>query len=244
VSLNLSKSLNASHYRKLDEVRSAGCGWPGAKSPQSWGQHVGVGNDVLNSLPSERLGRPALKAFCSDPKNAPEACFTAVMAWGGMKVNHGQRVWRHQQEWSSIVQDLRNGRRNRTEGYEAFRRFRAKNPGCGMGPAYFTKLIYFCHPTHDGYIMDQWTSLSVNLLFSVDRKPIINMISSFVSGRRSDTVSDNNSPETYETYCQCIELLARMLNVSEPDVVEEWVFSRGGRNPAPWRKYLKEHRPL
>lgn len=89
--------------------------------------------------------------------------------------------------------------------------------------------------------MDQWTSLSVNLLYGTAGQPVIDMATSVFRGVRTDTVSDRNSPEAYETFCLCIEDLARRLG-DAPEIVEEWLFSKGGHHPSPWRKHVKENR--
>lgn len=47
---------------------------------------------------------------------------------------------------------------------EAYRLFLGTGAIPGIGPAFFTKLIYFFSPTPDFYILDQWTAKSVNLL--------------------------------------------------------------------------------
>lgn len=236
--------LQERHFQKLDEIRSEGCAWLASRIPRDWAQRVDAAASVIiDALPQEKHDRDALKAFCADASNAPEVCFAAVMAWGGMKYVHGKRIWEHKNGWSAIVAQLREGMLTRAESYEAFRRFRAKNPGCGMGPAYFTKLIFFCRPNSDGYIMDQWTSLSVNLLFSARDEPVVDMTSTVFRGARSDRVSDRNTAEDYEIFCQCVEHLAERLGVERPEEVERWLFSQGGRRPAPWRRYVREHRP-
>ena len=106
------------------------------------------------------------------------------MAWGGMKYDHGLAAWACRDRWLGIVKDLRAGTLSRQEAYARFRQFRAGNSGSGMGPAYYTKLIFFARPRADndscgtvGYIMDQWTSLSINLLFDTGNGPLIDLSS-------------------------------------------------------------------
>lgn len=239
----LSTWLNERHFRMLDDIRSEGCGWPASRIPKNWAERVDAAASVRDMLPTATHDRETLKAFCAEPSNVPEACFAAVMAWGGMKYGHGRSIWEHRSAWRGIVARLRDNNLSRAESYDAFRRFRAENPRCGMGPAYYTKLIFFCRPGHDGYIMDQWTSLAVNLLFSARNTPVVDMTTTVFKRTRSDTVSDRNTAENYEIFCQCVEYLAERLGVEKPADVEEWLFSKGGRPPAPWRRYVKEHRP-
>lgn len=239
----ISAWLNEGHFRTLREINSNGCDWTGSRYPQDWAKEVGAASFIRDSLPEDKHDRVTLRSFCADARNTPEACFAAVMAWGGMKYGHGRNVWPLQNSWSDIVAQLRKGNLSRVESYEVFRRFRSDNPRCGMGPAYFTKLIFFCRPDSDGYIMDQWTSLGVNLLFSVREKPVVDMTTTVYKRARTDTVSDRNTSDNYETFCQCIDYLAVRLGVEKPEEVERWLFSRGGRSPAPWRRYVKEQRP-
>ena len=106
----------------------------------------------------------------------------------------------------------------------------------GMGPAYFTKLIFFLMPesasSARGYIMDQWTSRSMNLLKSDAR-----FIKTVVSGN-SRWVADSNDEGTYEAFCREVETLAAILSM-RPDKAEELLFSEG-RGKGRWRNYLKE----
>lgn len=69
------------------------------------------------------------------------------------------------------------------------------------------------------------------------------MVSTVFRGVRTDTVTDRNKPEDYEAFCRGVEFLADRLEVEKPETVEEWLFSKGGRNPGPWRKYVKDNRP-
>ena len=128
----------------------------------------------------------------------------------------------------------------RKKAYEKLAKFREDNPGCGMGPAFFTKLIFFLGKNHDGYIMDQWTSLSVNFLACKEDRPIVKLRPDPYQERAVHTVTDQNSPEVYEHFCLFIEHIASRLGVTDAAKVEEWLFSRGGRQPAPWRKHVRD----
>jgi hypothetical protein len=100
-----------------------------------------------------------------------------------------------------------------------------------MGPAYFTKLIFFLDPKHDGYIMDKWTATSVNLLWN---PWLIKLSAEYY-------VTDRNTEIEYEKFCQVIERIATELNLS-PVIVEERLFSSGGRKSHPWRRHVKDYR--
>ena len=115
----------------------------------------------------------------------------------------------------------------------------------GMGPAYFTKLIFFLSSgsKEQGLIMDQWTSASVNLLSGHEIVKTHRSRIKLKNGERIfETVSDNNTSENYENYCQYVEHLASptKLNIS-PDRVEELLFS-SGRGKGKWRNHVVKFR--
>ena len=98
-----------------------------------------------------------------------------------------------------------------------------------MTAAYFTKLIFFCPRQHDGYIMDQWTSKSVNLIF--DEK--------IVDLSKAGFVTDTNNADKYERFCRCIEELGEAAGW-EPEETELRIFSEG-RGRGAWRNYVIEN---
>ena len=111
----------------------------------------------------------------------------------------------------------------------------------GVAPAYFTKLIFFLMPENEkkprGYIMDQWTSSSINLLFGSK------IIHTKISKKRRDgdeleeTVVDKNTEVNYEYFCKAVETVADLLEI-EPMATEEMMFSNGGTKKGDWRKHV------
>lgn len=235
--------MNDAHFKKLAVSRGEGCEWLAGRVPSQWALNVGLPKQIIERLPGKKLNRAELRDFCSNAD--PSAAVATVLAWGGMKVAHGKRIvspsfWA---KLKPIAAELKQGELHRKTAYDTLMQYRAENRGCGLGPAYFTKLIYFLDPKHNGYIMDQWTSLSVNLVFSKGGRPIVDMVTSTYRGRRTDTVSDKNKPDNYDAFCLCIEHLAEKLGTTDPSTAEEWAFSRGGKSPAPWRAYVLANRP-
>lgn len=100
----------------------------------------------------------------------------------------------------------------------------------GWGPAFFTKLIFFVRPADDGYIMDQWTGKSVNLLTG---KPLVHL-------SYKGHVTDNTSADDYEEFCKVVEDLANICGSSGGEA-EDRLFSHGGRKPGEWRAYVRRH---
>lgn len=213
-----------------------------SRKPRAWAEHVGASAQVCEQLPDERVDRADLKRLCADGTVSAEQCFLAIMAWGGMKLDHGRRAWAVRSDWVTIIDDLRAARLTRREAYAQFQQLRRDHPGCGMGPAYYTKLIFFAHPAHDGYIMDQWTSLGINLLVGPAEGPLVLLSSGLVNGARFDRVTDTNACDVYERFCSAVDQLASELGL-QPEQVEERLFSKGGRNAGEWRQYVKANRP-
>jgi hypothetical protein len=102
-----------------------------------------------------------------------------------------------------------------------------------MGPAYYTKLICFTNRNLGGYIMDQWTAKSINLLTN----------SNLVSLTSGGLVSDSNDCNTYEMFCNYIEELAKHTKLSPLDT-EEALFSYGGKKKGYWRNTIIKHFPI
>ena len=234
------------HYVKFIELAHH-TGWPNARRPQPWARGIGADLHFVEALSNNQEGRDYLKKLCAETSVPPEVCFLAIMAWGGMKSDHGRLAWQLRDKWTPIISDLRKGQIERKEAYSRFRAFRNENPRCGFGPAYFTKLIFFTSPRHDGYIMDQWTSISLNKLVTFSSRPIVSLIRGQTRGRLSYSVSDTNGSDGYEIFCQGIEFLANQKDIIEtfksthPEDIEMRMFSFGGRNPAAWRNYIKEN---
>ena len=115
----------------------------------------------------------------------------------------------------------------------------------GLGPAYYTKLIYFLSHRHrskcqTAYIMDQWASCSINVLTGRD---VVLMNFNIPYGGRATTfsVSDLNRAENYDRFCRHMNELIEELKPLSPggDVSPEQLdaammdVSRAG-----WRQYL------
>lgn len=203
-----------------------------AVTEQSW-----VGNDVKkwwdfvrskepSKLCSGTMTRQELKDLCRNKKYSDEECVGAVMAWGGQNRTHGQTLFKRFEDIKPIVTKMRGASCDRIEAYRDFYKVWQEPKALGMGAAYFTKLIFFCCSDHKGYIMDQWTSKSINLLCGEEVVHLQNGI-----------VTKKNNHKVYETFCQKIEDLAARFDVSGEEI-EIALFSKGGRKKAAWRQYV------
>ena len=154
-------------------------------------------------------------------------CSMIIFAWGGMNRNFGKMLL-EDKSWLSIVKSIRNKSINsREESFNQFSFLRKKGKLKGMGIAYFTKLICFLNPSLNGFIMDQWTSKSINL---ITQEKIIWLNS-------QGLVTDKNQVEEYSKFCKIVEDLSKIINIQPLDL-EENLFSNGGRKKGLWRDYV------
>jgi hypothetical protein len=162
-------------------------------------------------------------ALCDDPNVPLEVCFLIVVAWGGIYPRNALRAWAARAQWLPILAALRDGTlRDRGQIYTRF--LDADIPG--LGPAYFTKLMYFFSRGQCCYILDRWTGRSTNLLLAA--APAIHFIGNWVSRK--------NGADAYLAYCALVDQLAQLLGRSG-DVIEENMFAGGGAHP--WRRYVR-----
>lgn len=230
-------------------------GWTGSRSPRRWSQKIGACERRSEALPEWAMTRVELADFIAERRTSAEICALAILAWGGMRVKNGERLMHALLNGSSgatfnaLCDQLCSGEITRKEAYNAFAALRRNDGLPGLGPAYFTKLIYFLHPAGDGYIMDQWTSLGVNLIgdergvnfIGLQRWGAWNDPPGKRPGRpKGYLVADSNSGEVYERFCLAVETYGRRLG-KKPSEVEQVLFSGGGRQPLPWRRYVRAH---
>lgn len=233
------RAIDEETFSALSELSRDKSDWIAARAPDAWARSIGVSGHIADGLWAATPSRGDLLALASDAKISSDVCFLAVMAWGGMRVSSGRRAWEVRASWIPVVDQIRSGALSRSESYELFRRFRLNNAGSGIGPAFFTKLIFFLDPKHNGYIMDQWTALSINALFP-GNSPLVDLNIVSTKGKISAVVSDRNTAEVYDEFCRCLEETAFRLGLPDVGSAEETLFSNGGRKPGAWRKYLKD----
>lgn len=206
----------------------------------------------LDKFKEEMVERKDLLAMIGSPENMAIIC-QEIFKWGGINRNNEKALSQQgSTKWLDVAVKVREGGFSRSAAYSEFNDLRTNQELKGIGPAYFTKLIYFLMPRNDenhplGYIMDQWVGCSINVLTSSDVVLMNSTFSTRPSANRkrlenSDfQVSDINDSENYENYCKLIEALA--LEISEdPECTEQLLMSTGGRKPLAWRKYVKDNR--
>ena len=211
-------------------------GWAGS-NPRKWVAHLSPGIIELNSFPDKRLVRQDIFDIANCRKTDDLYLAINIAAWGGMKRDHGHRLFDEWPVWGGIMAAMRDGRLTRQQAYKAFSKLRVSGALPGMGPAYYTKMIFFALEKRDAFIMDQWTARSANLLLG---RKLVNTLRTGASGRdpAPQWVSDKNTSEVYEEFCRFIYELADQCSLEGGEAsVEEALFSTG-RGRGRWRNYV------
>lgn len=141
------------------------------KSPAAWFKSLGQINPETNvgDLPKFTNRTLLLEVAKNSSVGTLKLCIS-IFAWGGMNPANGKRLFAlPTPPWVQIAEQVRAGKLSRSEAYNEFARLKSSKKLSGVGPAYFTKLLYFLAPRTNGarpigYIMDQWLGCSVNLL--------------------------------------------------------------------------------
>lgn len=145
-----------------------------------------------------------------------------------------------------MVTTIREERVSRAQSYKLLSDLRKQKVLPGMGPAYFTKLIFFLRGARKegtGYIMDQWTGCSINLLAAGSPPVLMNAAYTWASPRRFSAdfrVSELNDEIRYERFCSGLDKIAEELSMSQIDA--ELLLMSAGRGKGAWRSYVKKHR--
>ena len=226
-------------------------------SPYSWANRHGILPSFppeagelrqLRSPSTERRGynRREVELVCHHKDAHVLLGYVFVMAWGGQGEractgDHVRDAWGERKTIQEHLSQLKADRLTRSNAYNLFR-----NSGrvSGLGPAFFTKLLYFFDQTEAKqgnvktktgrcYIMDQWTARSVNLLTG---QSLVKMAGTppYIS------VSNANTGDDYERFCAQIDAIATSLQC-HGSVVEERLFSWGGHRPGRWRQYVQRN---
>jgi len=201
------------------------------QEPAAWVESVGI--PALSTVFSQqKMTRSFLKQSSSDKRITDRDMLWGILSWGKMRRDAARRLAEHEETWIKVIKSLRGENLTRLDSYGLCAETVAGNPSGGIGPAYYTKLIFFANPRHDGYIMDQWTSRSVNLL--IEGAPVVNM-------RTINHVNPQNSERVYEEFCQIVEELSQYLINKNAEETELCLFSTGGKSPASWRRYVMQN---
>ena len=157
----------------------------------------------------------------------------SVFVWGGIHKKNATLILGNSiDEILECTKKLQNVK-SREEAYNCFW---DKNLS-GLGPAFYTKLMFFFRRDLNCYIMDQWTSRSINLLM---------FGKSFIVRLGNNQVSEKNKASDYYNYCKKVdELTVEVNKVLNKDFtgsdIELFLFSHGGKKKGDWRSYVIEN---
>jgi hypothetical protein len=222
-------------------------GWAGGNI-KKYGKYLkseGIDLDV-DCFPEKTMSREDVFDFISNDDNNTFNCCVVILAWGGMNRKHAIMAMSDWEEWKSVAEDIRFTNISRSKSYQLFDGLRAVNKLKGMGPAYFTKLIFFLSKKNAfdietkercrGYIMDQWTARSMNLLLGSQCIKLNSVLEK--NGKYRRLVKDTNTASIYDFFCNKVEELATLIGYAEsPEIAEEFLFSIG-RGKGEWRNYV------
>ena len=216
------------HINELIEIGNEKEGYLGNNSLK-WGTFVVGKTTEIDINLNTRFDRYELFEYCKDRNNNNLNVLIAILSWGGMRRDHGIRLFENLDHILPIVDDLRKGiYKSRKIAFEVFQKKRSERVLPGLGIGYFTKLICFLSPELNGYIMDQWVGKSINLITG---EKIVELTS-------NSWVNDKNDSNNYELFCSKIDELAKKLNCDGIEA-EKRIFSVGNGKGL-WRKYLIE----
>lgn len=175
-------------------------------------------------------------------------CFSGiffVLIWGGHKESSLLNVLNYfednKEKLNEVTVMLREASHSPEEVYSTLKGVK------GLGPAYFTKILYFyTHAfdkkwNHKSYIMDQFTSKSMNLLRMESKKYDINLSQDYLKVK--DSLDNNTSYSMYKNYNKDIEKLVQFFqekgnkNVNA-DIIEVMLFGDSNKKSStPFRKW-------
>lgn len=194
-------------------------------------------------LSDEKLSRVEVLSLCqkSDTQISDWELFITIMAWGA--IDKGPRGHGPLRSFASQKLDIQNKIKytRMAESAEDAYLIWATSPIKELGPAYFTKLLYFLlYPRMQVYVMDVWTARSANLLLEtrlIEKKHLYNY--------RGVAVE---ASQRYGLFCRFIEIGSRVicrlknLEISGSDF-EVAMFSHGGREAkkGQWRSYVNSN---
>lgn len=221
--------------------------WLASVEKQGRIEAIDVNRAILSDIPYDRHQLLGKIADTKDKMSseALKELVIDILAWGGMFKIHARTALPNWNSWIGVCSSLAEGM-EAVEAYDCFRQLRHRGSMERMGPAYYTKLIYFLG-NGDGLIMDQWTARSTNLLFGA-----------LIKMQSRTMVSDWNDAAIYQNYLGRVQALSDHLSSAvgkevSPHETEELIFSftgtpskKGRLNEAQhsavsaWRRYLIE----
>jgi hypothetical protein len=222
----------------------------GGKKGQSFGQ--GLHGIATEHLPTDQIKRSQVFDLAASAIIDTATVCAAALAWGGMNQRLSPGLFSMRGAgWLDVANRIRAGKLDRKAAYEAFAQLRHARKLFGLGPAYFTKIIYFLTPRTEAksdqpYIMDQWAGCSINLLLSTELVKM-NVTRLWKPGKDKPDftyqVSEANTGADYDTFCTAVDALRAEFGRS-PDEIDRAMIANGGRKKSSWRQYVISNRTI
>lgn len=201
----------------------------------------------MDALTDGRIKRSEIFTLVANKSLNTATVSAAILAWGGMRLaNRNSLV--SAPNWLTLADEIRRGGYDRKSAYQAFLTLQAHKEMKGMGPAFFTKLIYFLSPRNDpskhAFIMDQWAGCSINVLCG---REVVLMDKSIrwkpdgLSRAVDFVVSPHNSSDHYDSFCEAMDALAARFSMT-PEQIDRAVMGDGGKSQDKWRRLVIENR--
>ena len=225
--------------------------WFAGLSPKVWFNKFETLWDIPK-LPDKRFNRSELLEFIQPFRGKNEVdeitirkLIISVFAWGGMRLSPkvGQLAINTIESYEKICLRLLSGELDSISAYDEFYKQKELRKMRGIGPAFYTKLIFF-FGNQTGVIMDQWTARSTNLLLD----------GSVVKLNSTKCVDPKNRQQVYANYLEFISELKTILSIESVSKTEELIFSCSHIHPtvinrlgkhhqacSAWRKYVAEN---
>ena len=212
--------------------------WPNCDCNSSNWEISGLSTDPLDRVELQQILSEAISGK-SISHEVIKKCVIEIFAWGTMRVHNARSALPCIENYQEICVDLICRKLNSVEAYREFFIANHSKEILGMGPAYYTKLIYFLGD-QTGLILDQWTGRSINTLCI---NPVINLDNGYVS--------KSNGPKRYAKYLETVEQLRVELNLQTLSQTEELIYSCSDQNGnvrlgeenhkicSAWRKFVK-----
>ena len=236
---------------KIGGVKKLGEFWMG-RNPKDWFAAIKT-NFNLPNLPDRSFNRHELmreiNSYKARRNNLSDSeirhLIVMVLAWGSMRIvpKVAMRAMATIGEYEDICRDLLQDKElSPMAAYERF--FVAHNAGRmqGIGPSYYTKLIYFLGH-QDTAIMDQWTAKTVNLL---SNKKIVKVAN-------NTAVSQKNNAGDYRNYLDFLSQLKTEFNMRSLSETGQLIYSCSHKRRnlpvgkqdykifSAWRKYIVDN---
>ena len=96
----------------------------------------------LQKVGKSRLSRENLRAICRDASESVLVAYICTMAWGAQHARHARSAWASREDLIPKLNTLRSENLARAAAYNLFT---GENRIPGLGPAYFTKLLFSFH---------------------------------------------------------------------------------------------------